>query len=228
MLTKKKKISRREIKEDKLVTTYYKVYGFVEDNKNKLLLYAGILAVVIIAIFFYLNNKEENNRIAGIQLSKVMSLYDNGAYLEAIEGQQGTDVWGLKRIVEEYGSTENGETAKIYLANSYMMLGKVDEAYKYYSDYSGGNDVFKATAIAGEGGYFALKQDYKKAADTYLKAAKVSNENVLNPEYLLSAGINYLKAGNHDRAKELLQTVKNDYVTAPAAREVDKYLALIN
>jgi tetratricopeptide (TPR) repeat protein len=228
MLTKKKKISRREIKEDKLVTTYYQVYGFVEDNKNKLLMYAGILAVVIIAVFFYLNHKEENNRIAGIQLSKVMSLYDNGAYLEAIEGQQGTDVWGLKRIVDEYGSTENGETAKIYLANSYMMLGKIDEAYNYYSDYSGGNDVFKATALAGEGGYFALKEDYKKAADTYMKAAKVSGENVLNPEYLLNSGINYLKAGNHDRAKELLQTVKNDHVSAPAAREVDKYLARIN
>ena len=30
MLTKRKKLSKKEIKEDKLVTTYYKVYGFVE------------------------------------------------------------------------------------------------------------------------------------------------------------------------------------------------------
>ena len=98
MLTKKKKLSKREIKEDKLVTTYYKVYNYFVENKNRVGMYAGGLLVVIAAIYFYINNKAENNEQAGIQLSRVMGLYDAGAYLEAIEGRQGTNIFGLKKI----------------------------------------------------------------------------------------------------------------------------------
>jgi len=223
MLTKKKKLSRREIKEDKLVSTYYKAYGYFEENKSRILMYAGVLAAVALAVILYINNRNENNNIAGLQLSRVMSIYDTGSYLEAIEGRQGTDIIGLKKIVEEYGSTENGEIAKIYLANSYSFLGKLDDAVKYYEDYGGSNDIHKATALSGEAGYYASKNEYEKAADLYRQASLVSEENVLNPEYMLQAGINYIKAGDTEKAKELFETIKKDYNTSAAFREVERY-----
>lgn len=228
MLTKKKKLSKREIKEDKLVTTYYKVYNYFVENKNRVGMYAGGLLVVIAAIYFYINNKAENNEQAGIQLSRVMGLYDAGAYLEAIEGRQGTNIFGLKKIAAEYGSTENGEIAKIFLANSYQMLGNVEEALKYYEDYDGSNKIFKATALSGEAGFYAHKKDYEKAADLYLSASRVAKENVLNPEYMLKAAVNYIDAGKKDYAKDLLETIRKDYQTSTAFREVDKYLTLVN
>jgi tetratricopeptide (TPR) repeat protein len=228
MLTKKKKLSKREIKEDKLVTTYYKVYNYFNENKNRIGMYAGGLLLVIAAIYFYMNNKAENNLQAGIQLSRVMGLYDAGAYLEAIEGRQGTNIVGLKKIVSEYGSTENGEIAKIYLANSYQMLGNIEEAYKYYEDYSGSSKIFKASALSGEAGYYANKKEYEKAADLYRSASRVSKENVSNPEYMLKAAINYIDAGNKEEAKDLLETIRKDYQTSTAFRELDKYLTLVN
>jgi tetratricopeptide (TPR) repeat protein len=228
MLTKKKKLSKREIKEDKLVTTYYKVYNYFNENKNRIGMYAGGLLVVIAAIYFYMNNKAENNLQAGIQLSRVMGLYDAGAYLEAIEGRQGTNIVGLKKIVSDYGSTENGEIAKVYLANSYQMLGNIEEAYKYYEDYSGSSKIFKASALSGEAGYYANKKEYEKAADLYRSASRVSKENVSNPEYMLKAAINYIDAGNKEEAKDLLETIRKDYQTSTAFREVDRYLTLVN
>ena len=228
MLTKKKKLSKREIKEDKLVTTYYKVYNYFNENKNRIGMYAGGLLVVIAAIYFYMNNKAENNLQAGIQLSRVMGLYDAGAYLEAIEGRQGTNIVGLKKIVSDYGSTDNGEIAKVYLANSYQMLGKIEEAYKYYEDYSGSSKIFKASALSGEAGYYANKKEFEKAADLYRSASRVSKENVSNPEYMLKAAINYIDAGNKEEAKDLLETIRKDYQTSTAFRDVDKYLTLVN
>ncbi len=228
MLTKKKKLSKREIKEDKLVTTYYKVYNYFLENKNRLGMYAGGLVVVIAVIYFYLNNKASNNEQASLQLSRVVGLYDAGSYLEAIEGRQGTNLVGLKKIVSEYGSTENGEVAKIYLANSYQMLGKVEDAFKYYEDYGGKNEIYKATALSGQAGYYAYKKDFEKAADLFLNASRVSKENALNPEYILKAAINYIEAGNKEEAKELLETIRKDYQTSTAFREVDKYLTLVN
>lgn len=108
------------------------------------------------------------------------------------------------------------------------MLGKHDEAVKHYEDYSGDNEIFEATALAGEAGYYAYKNDYKKAADLYLQASRISKANVLNPEYMLKAAINHLNAGNDEEAKEILETIKSDYNTSAAFREVDKYLAQVN
>ena len=227
MLTKKKKLSRKEIKEDKLVSTYYKAYGFFEENRSRVLMGGGILIAIIALVYFYINNRLEDNRIAGTQLARIMQIYDQGSYLEAIEGRSGTNVAGLKKIVEDYGSTENGEFAKIYLANSYCFLGRSEEAIQYYEDYSGGNKVFEATALAGQAGIYESKNDYEKAANFYLKASRVSSDNVLNPEYMLKAGINFMYAGNNEEAKDLFEEIKQDYNTSTAFREVDKYLAQI-
>ena len=228
MLTKKKKLSRKEIKEDKLVSTYYKVYGYFEENRSRLLTYGGILVVVALAVIYYINHNKEINQEAGLALSRVIDSYDQGAYLEAIEGKAGTEVIGLKKIVEDYGSTENGETAKIYLANSYNRLGKFEDAFKYYKSYSGDIPMLKAASLAGQAGYYAYKNDYEKAAELYRDAAHISQYNVDNPDYLLKSAINYINAGQNQKAKELLETIKNDYKTSSASREVDRYLALTN
>jgi tetratricopeptide (TPR) repeat protein len=228
MLTKRKSISKKEIKEDKLVETYYRAYGFFEEYKSKIAIYAGVLVLVIVAVYFYIQHRNANNEEAGLQLSRVMELYDAGSYLEAMEGRAGSKVVGLKKIVAEYGSTENGEIAKIYLANAYSFLGKQEDALKYYQDYSGSNDLFKATAIAGEAGYYAFKNEFEKAADKYVEASKVSEENVLNPDYMLSAAKNYMKVEKNDKAKELLENIRDNYTTSSAFREIDKYLPLLN
>ena len=227
MLTKKKKLSRREIKEDKLVSTYYKAYGYFEENRSRVVMGVGILVVIAAMVYFYINNRIEDNKIAGIQLARVMNIYDQGSYLEAIEGREGTNIVGLKNIVEEYGSSNNGEIAKIYLANSYNFLGRTKEALEYYEDYSGSNDIFEATALAGQASIYEARKDYDKAADFYLKASRVSDEDVLNPDYMLKAGINFMHAGDEEEAKDLFEKIKEDYNPSTAFREVDRYLAQI-
>ena len=227
MLQKKKKLSKKEIKEDKLINFYKSAVVFFEKYKNKIFIYAGVLVAVAAIVYFYVNQKSESNEKAGLELSRIMPLYDQGAYLEAIEGKQGTNIIGLKRIVEEYGGSENGETAKIYLANCYAFLGNYDEANKYYNDYSGSIDYFEAASLAGQAGYYADQEDFEKAANLFLQASKMSEINSQNPDYLLNAGIYYLKAGEKEEAKILFNRIKEDYSTSLAYREVDKYLAMI-
>ena len=45
---------------------------------------------------------------------------------------------------------------------------------------------------------------------------------------MLKAGINYIKAGKKDEAKDVLEKIKKDYTTSTAFREADKYLALVD
>jgi tetratricopeptide (TPR) repeat protein len=228
MLTKKKKLSKKEIKQDKFVETYYKVYGYFDENKSRMLTYAVALIIVVFAVIYYINNKKENNEKAEVLLSQVMNVYDQGSYLEAIEGRPSQNISGLKKIVEDYGSTENGETAKIYLANSYDMLGKSDEALKYYSDYGGDIAIYKAASLAGQAGIYAGRKEYEKAADLFRKASRISKTDVQNPDYMLNASINYISAGNVDEAKPLLESIKKDYPESQANSKADQYLAMVD
>jgi tetratricopeptide (TPR) repeat protein len=228
MITKKKKLSKKEIKEDKLVSFIGSVESFYEDHKSKIISYGLILVIAIAAAYFYVNQQKIANENAGIELSRVMKIFDAGSYLEAIEGRQGTNIIGLKRIVEEYGGTKNGESAKIFLANAYSYLGNYEDAFKYYDDYGGSIHVYKASAMAGMAGYYSSKEEYKKAADLYKSAAGVFDLNAQNPDYLLSAAVNYYNSGDKEEARVLLEKIKEDYTTSNAGKQVDRYLALVN
>jgi tetratricopeptide (TPR) repeat protein len=228
MLTKKKKLSRKEIKEDKLVEFYYKAQSFYEGNKNRVFIYGGILVAVIFAVYLYLNYRSNQNQEAGTHLAKVMDVYDTGSFLEAIEGKQGSDLIGLKKIVQDYGSTENGETAKIYLANCYSYLGKYDDALKYYKNYDGDIDIYKASALAGQAGILSYRNQFGEAADLYLKASKVSKDDILDPEYMYEAAINFIQSGDKEEAKNLFESIKNDYKTSSVYSKVDRYLSQLN
>jgi len=60
MLQKKKKLSKKEIKEDKLITYFYSAEKFFTKYKNKILPYTGVVLIAVVAIYFYLNQKSEN------------------------------------------------------------------------------------------------------------------------------------------------------------------------
>ena len=228
MLTKQKKLSRKEIKEDKLVEFYYKSISFFEENKNRIFTYLGAIALVVVAVILFMNYRSGQNEEAAGHLSKAMDMYDMGDFLGAVECKKDVKLLGLKEIVAQYGSTENGETAKIYLANSYANLGKTDEALKYYEDYSGDIDIYVAASLAGQAGYYAAKNEFERAADLYMKASKVSKADVMNSDYIFQAAVNYFEAGNNEQAKNLLQTIKDDYKTSAVYSQVDRYLTQLN
>lgn len=227
MLAKRKKISKKEMKEDKLVTYYYKAKDLAKEFQAKLLIGLGVVAVIIVAIILMGQNAEKNNQKANALLSKVYPLYEAGQYKEAIEGKKLENISGLKQIADEYGSSEAGEISKLYLANAYYFVGEFDNSMKYYKDFSGSGDIFKATAYAGIAACYEAKKEYKDAAEYYQKASSVSKSNATNPEYLLKAGINYIAVNQNSEAKELFLKIKEDYKTSMVAYEVDKYLAIV-
>ncbi|PKL83466.1 MAG: hypothetical protein CVV24_04970 [Ignavibacteriae bacterium HGW-Ignavibacteriae-3] len=227
MLERKKKITKKQIKEDKLVTVYYEVQKFVSEFQTRILIGVAVVALVTVAVILYGNKTTNDNKKAAGLLAKVIPLYEATSFKDAIEGQPSSGAIGLKSIVDQYGNTENGETAKIYLGNSYLMIGNFDEAYKCFDAYSGKNRLFKATALAAKAGILENRNDMEKAADLYKDAAMITKNDPANAEYLLRAGIIMLKSGRKDEAKSLFGIIKKDYKTSAAFSEADKYLIQI-
>ncbi len=228
MLAKKKKLSKKEIKEDKLVTTFYEAKSFYDENQTMIFSVVGIVVALVLVVVLYTSKMEESNLSASVELTRVINTYNAGLYLQAIEGKAGTQEIGLAKIVDEYGGSEQGELARIYLANAYFYTEQYDKAMEAYDDYSGSDNLMVASALAGKAGCYENDKDYESAAKYFSKAANVSKYVPSNSNYLLNAGINYLKINNNSEAKSVLDRVKKDYNTSSAAREVDKYLALIN
>lgn len=224
MLERKKKITKKQMKEDTLVTTYYRVKNFVFEYQAKILIGAAAVALVVVAGILFANKAMNDNKKAAGMLSKIIPLYESTAFKEAIDGQPSTNLIGLKKIVSDYGSSENGETAKIYLGNSYLMLGQTEDAYKAFNDYSGSNPLFKATALAAKAGILESKKELEQAADLYKDAANVSKNNPSNSDYLLRAGIISLNSGKKEEAKSIFEMIKKDYKNSAAFSEVDRYL----
>jgi len=227
VLAKKKKLSKKEIQEDKLVTTFYEAKSFYEGNRTMLFSVIGAVVVAIVAVLFYTSKVGENNLLASTELSRVINSYNSGLYQQAIDGKAGTEEIGLLKIVNNYSGSEQGEVARIYLANAYFYTEQYDKALEAFEDYSGSDILMVASAIAGQASCYEVKGEHSDAAKYYAKAANVSDYTPANPDYLLGAGINYIKTKNYNEAKVVLNKIKNDYGSSSASRQVDKYLVQI-
>jgi tetratricopeptide (TPR) repeat protein len=224
LLAGKKRISKKEMKEDKLVTSYYSTYNFLMENQAKILIGLGAVALIIIAVILISNKRSDDNFEAARLLAKVIPLYESNLFQEAIDGQPSSNIVGLKKIVDDFGSTENGENAKIYLANSYSLLGRWEEAYKLYDSFGGSNLLFESTSLAGQAHYYEIKGDYKKASSLFEKAAKISKTNPSNAEYLFKSALNLMKLGKNNEAKSIFKEIKNEYKFSVVVQEIDRYL----
>lgn len=225
MVAKPKKISKKEIQEDAVVTGYYKSKEFFEEHQKQIFIVLGAIAVIVVAVGFYITRMETLNEEAAAEIAKVLPLYDQGSYVEAADGREGTEISGFRHIADEYSGTQQGEIAKVYAGNALYYAGKYDEALEYYEDYSGNDPLFASTALAGEAAIHEVRGDIEKAASLFEEAAKKTVENPMNAYYYLHAALNYNKAGNENKARTLYKKLKSDYKTAQETRDAEKYLS---
>jgi len=224
MLKAQKKISRKEIKEDKLVTTYFTSRVWIEEHRRIVGYIIGIpIAIIIIALIWTQKHKDWNET-ATTMLARITPVYEQGKYEEAINGIPQEGVQGLEVIVQEYGSTNAGEVAKYYLANSYAQLGMYDKALEYYDDVDISDPLLSAAAISGKGNCLEHLGKYKEAAVCFEKAAKKGVE-VQKPENLLRAALDYGIAGEKEKAVDLLNKLKKEHPNSTSARDAEKFIA---
>jgi tetratricopeptide (TPR) repeat protein len=230
MLKARKKITHKELKKDKLVTTYFNVKNWFEkpENRKKVGMAAGIVAVLVIAVFLYISNRRTKNEEAEAKLSLIVNLYQQGKYQEAINGDAATSTPGLNEIVANYGSTNAGQTAKYFLANCFYNIKDYDNALKYFDDYSGNNDFIKASCISGMAAVYEAKGDMNKAAEYYEKSAAVNKDVFMNPDCLYSALRIYTQLGDKESAQKIYKHLKDEYPKSKYIAESKKLESLFS
>ncbi len=224
MLRPKKKISKRELKEDTLVTWYVNVTTWYEKQKKNISIAVTVLAVAIIATVVYVKNRSDNNERAMAQMGDVYALFDSGQYQAAIDGIPERNIPGLKSIVENYGSSPSGELARFYLANAYYQIGRYDEALRQFEDFSARDEMLTVSRYAGIAECYEAKGAYKEAAENFEKAATKHAKDVNAAENLNNAARNFGLFGDKEKAIELYKRLKKNYPTSVYAREADRFI----
>jgi len=206
MLTPKKRISKKDLKEDKLVTYYFQVQDWLEVNAK---LVYGALAIIIVldgAFTYYENSQEKAEQLASVDLSKAVRVYEASDYSNAITL--------FSNLVEEYGSTSSGKLGKFYLANSFYKIGDYTNAKEYFKKSVSGlktDDHLAAAAAAGVAACLEQEENYSEAAKTFENVAKKYPETPLASQYVFKAARCYQLAENTDKAASLYDKIINDY-----------------
>jgi tetratricopeptide (TPR) repeat protein len=220
--------SQRELKEvqqpgverlssmEKLLLRYEAVQEWVLHNQRVV----GALAVVLIAaiagIWWWVGQQKTNSDHAATYLSRVIVYYFNDDYRHAIDGDRqrkvdGEPLYGLRYIVEEYGSTQSGRQATLLLGNAYYALGKYDSASREFENASSDYPIVKASIEAGRAAILEHSGNKMEAAKLFESAALRDVTNPLDADYLLSAARDFEAGNQKDDAVRLYRKLAADY-----------------
>ena len=206
MLKPRKRLTKKKLKEDKLLTFYVKVSKWYETYSKFVL--GGVVAVVLIiaAVLFFKNSARKAEAAASVELARAMRVYSAEDYSNSIAM--------LSSLVDGSGSTRSGKMALLYLANSFYKTGDYDNAYSYYKKFLAKfdkADYFSAYAIGRMASCIEHTGNFAEAASQYEKAASKFPQEYLAPGYLFRAARCYSLAGNNAKALSLYQKIIDDY-----------------
>lgn len=225
MLKPKRKIGKKELKQDALITTYAKVTGAYDEYKKPIGIALAVVVVAVLAIVAYLNNQSTNEEKAAVQLAAIAPYFDSGDFNVAIEGIPDRNIPGLRTIVDNYGGTTSGDYARLYLGRALLQLDAYDEALEHFSDFSGSGDLLEGARAAGMAACYEGKGEFLKAAEAYEKAAAMDGPENLVAQHLNNAGYNYARAGEKDKALAMYEKLKKVSPTSMYGRAADRFLA---
>ena len=228
MLKPKRKIVKKELKQDALISTYAQVVDYYDKHKRNIGIGITVVVVGVLGITAYLNNQETNNGKASAELGKVISFFDSGNYRLAVDGAPEMNVPGLRSIVDNFGGTTAGNHARFYLASALYNLGEYAKALDEFSSYDGQGDMLRIARLSGMAACYEAMNDYARAAEHYESAALLVGTDASVPENLNHAARNFALSGDKEKALELYERLKKDHSTSAFGREADRYIAQLS
>ncbi|MCG8607262.1 tetratricopeptide repeat protein [bacterium] len=221
MLKPKKRITKRQIKEDKFVTYYFKTTDFAREHVREIASAVGLLALILVGYTVYARAQLSKEKNALTEFAKARAEYFNGNYDTAAILLQG--------VVDSHGGTASGRLATFYLADAYFHEKKFHEAQKYFAEYSTNADdsILEASAIAGIAACLEEKGQFAEAAETYRRAANQFRDEFMAPQNLLNSARCLKLAGNEEGARAVLNELIENYPRSQVKNEAEMFLAEI-
>lgn len=222
MLKAQKKLTKKEIKEDKFVEAAMKARAYAEDNyKQVSLITAGVFILFLLIIGYNYVHTQTSERSTTL-LGQAQLEYQNMNYTKARAL--------LDRLEAEYGGTDAADQGLLLLANLNYQQDKITEAadsYQAFTDNYSGSDILIASGYAGYAACQEKMTNNADAAQFYLKAQKADPNFVEASNYLYLAALNFITVNDFAAAKNALGKIINDYPDSQREQDAKAQLILI-
>ncbi|MFQ5453289.1 MAG: tetratricopeptide repeat protein [Candidatus Zixiibacteriota bacterium] len=200
----KVKLSKRQIKEDKFTTFMLKAKHQLHENWQFYVIGVVVVILSITAAVYYVNILETKDNEAGEQFSRALLDYRNGNNQVAI--------MSFNQIIDEYPGNKVAEQSTFLLGKVNLESKNYSEAIRYfeiYLDKYREDKMNRSAVYAGiascyenQGKYLEAAQEFKAAYDEY-------PDGPLIGDYLISTMRNYLLVGEVEKARALLEKIKD-------------------
>jgi len=204
-----KRITRHQMKEDKLVSTTFKATEYVQKNQMPFIIGIIAIAVIFAAVMFFRWSGDRKRAESSALLSR--------AEMSGAMGNMDQYNATMQMIANDYAGTTAAKIASLRLANDYFTQKQYDNALKYFTlllDKYSDDKMVAASAAAGKGACYEMKGDFAQAAKAYQQAADYKSGDFWTPGYLLKAGQNFAKAGDKKSAEAALSEIDKKYPTS--------------
>lgn len=217
-----KKFSKKQMREDKLVTTAFKASEYVQKNPTPFIIGGVVVAILFTAILLYTWN-------SGKKLNESVTLLAR-ARLSLEAGQSESAVADLEDLVLNYSGTEAAGNGAMLMANYNFQTENYEDALKYFliviRDYND-HGLRLASATSGAAACYDINGDKLEAARYYQMSAEAYPEDMWGPDQLKQAVNCYLGAGDTAMAITVINNLDSLYQTSAAAMSAKKTLAEI-
>ncbi len=222
MLKPQKKLTKKEIKEDKFVQFTMQAKAFAEDNARMLSIVTTAVVVIIAVFFIYMHFHNQTIRKASTLLGEAQLEYQNLNISKAKTL--------LTRLIDEYDGTRPALQGKFLLANIYFQENNTRKAEETYLDFINsysGSPILLASGYAGYAACLERDHKYLEAARFYKKAREAAPDFVEAADYLYLAALNEISAQAYDQAKATLNKIISDYKDSSRKNDAEAQLILL-
>ncbi len=213
--------------EETIEAAINKTEGFIFENGKSLLI--ALAAIVLIAggflayKYIYVAGRTEK---AGDMIFAAEQQFARDSFALALNGDG--NYAGFLEVIDNYGSTPQGNVAKHYAGICYLRLGDMDNALEQLEGYKAvkgvPGQVVNAQNFGLRGDIHADKGDFEKAAELYGKAVEASDNDFTAPTYLKKQGLAYGKLGKKDEAIAAFRKVEELYPASVEGRDIAKFI----
>jgi tetratricopeptide (TPR) repeat protein len=202
-LVKHQKLTKRQIKEDPLVTAAFRGTQIWEQHGNRILLGLGALVLVVLLVFFVSRTRAQSEERASADLFRAQMSVGQNEYATAIQM--------LREIVDAAPGTNAARSAMLYLGDAYLSQVKPAEAVNWYRralDKSGNSKSDKEAGLHGLAAALEDRGDFAQAAASYGELAKLETTDNEQGRAMIAEARCLAKAGQSQKAIAVYQAVQ--------------------
>jgi hypothetical protein len=209
-MASKRRIKKKKIKEDQLVTMTVKATQLVQEYFTQVVVGVLILVVAVAAVVFTTHTRRNAARDSERDFSVAMSQYN----VRDVEGA----ATAFEQIADRYGGHRAGKFSHYFLAKSLLSQKRYEEAMAAFDEYTrkaDANAPFRYAAEIGKALCHEGLHNFTAAAELLEQLSQtLEPEDPRRLEVLFQAGTDYDKAGSRDKALEMFRVVA-DEATGP-------------